>query len=90
MSNLPKAISDALQREIDSLYKSVAIEMELLLTCHLDTLTNRANNGGSYRRIQPLLTDLEGIQRRLLAIQAFERVQRFDTSESELLKDKAD
>jgi hypothetical protein len=51
MSNLPKDVSDALQREIDSLYKSVAIEMELLLACHLDPLTNRANNGGSFRRI---------------------------------------
>jgi hypothetical protein len=81
MSNFPKKISDALQQDIDALYKSVAFELEGMLTQHLEPITCRANNGGNYRRIQPLLSDLEGIQRRLQAIQALERVQRFDTSE---------
>lgn len=75
MTDSLRSINASLQEEIDALYRSVAIEMKLMASDHLEPLTYRANNGGSYRQqIQPLITDLQGIQRRLLAIQAFERV----------------
>lgn len=69
------SVSASLQEEIVALYKEVVVEMEALVSCHLKPLADRVSEGKSYRRIQPLITELESIQRQLLAIQAFERVK---------------
>jgi hypothetical protein len=70
-----KSVSASLQEEIETLYKGVAAEIEALVSCHLEPLSNHASKGRSYRRIQPLLTELGSIQSKLLAIQAFQRVK---------------
>jgi hypothetical protein len=70
-----KSVSASLQEEIETLYKGVAAEIEALVSCHLEPLSNHASKGTSYRRIQPLLTELGSIQSKLLAIQAFQRVK---------------